>query len=240
MSDGIIYVDEIQGSANNIIRVADGHELVVPGRIINVEYVEATQSQSTTSYIYDLGNDSSPNTAPLTGTGYFNTNLEIEYTQKRNNTDKMIFCYATCSHGPHGYGVSYVDCFRIVKRDTDGSNVEDVTTNTSIATWGGYYNTLRYAYMLPSDGGGMWQRRFRPPVAVYGLEANTGLAGDTKKYTFQVSKHVGNGTSSNTQHLMYMNSYDNGKSGTAWLDVWSGVSYMWMFEIEREDTYDNS
>ena len=240
MSDGIIYVDEIQGSANNIIRVADGHELVVPGRIINVEYVEATQSQSTTSYLFDYGNDANPNTAPLTGPGYFNTNLEIEYTQKRNNTDKMIFCYATCSHGPHGVGTSYVDCFRIVKRDTDGSNVEEVTTNTSIAVFGAYYNTLRYAYMSPSDGGGMWGRRFRPPVAVYGLEANTGLAGDTKKYTFQMTKHAGNGVNSNTQHVMYMNSYDNGKSTTSWLDVWSGVSYMWMFEIEREDTYDNS
>lgn len=235
MSDGILYVDEIQGSANNIIRVADGHELVVPGRIINVDYIETTATQQTTTYLYDSGVSS------LSGPGYFSTNLEIEYTQKRDNTDKMVFCYATCSHGPHGSGAGYVDCFRIIKRDTDGSNVEEVTTNTSVATWGGYYNTIRYDYQtVTTDGAGTWTLKMRPPVGVYGLEANTGSAGDTKKYTFQIAKHVGNTTSSNTNHPMVFNNYDYGAAYTNWLDQWTGTSFMYIFEVEREDTYDNS
>jgi len=235
MSDGILYVDEIQGSANNIIRVADGHELVVPGRIINVDYIETTATQQTTTYLYDLG------LASLSGPGYFSTNLEIEYTQKRDNTDKMVFCYATCSHGPHGSGASYVDCFRIIKRDTDGSNVEEVTTNTSVATWGGYYNTIRYDYQtVGTDGAGSWLLKMRPAVGVYGLEANTGSAGDIKKYTFQISKHSGNGAASNTNHAMVFNNYDTGAAYTNWLDQWTGTSFMYIFEVEREDTYDNS
>jgi len=241
MSNGILYVDEIQGAANNIIRVADGHELVVPGRIIGVDYAESTATQQTTTYLYDLGLDANPNTAPLQGPGYFSTNLEIEYTQKRDNTDKMVFCYATCSHGPHGSGVSYVDCFRIIKRDTDGSNVEEVTTNTSPAVWGGYYNTIRYDNQtVATDGAGMWLLKMRPPVGVYGLEANTGSAGDTKKYTFQIAKHSGNGASSNANHVMVFNNYDYGAAYTNWLDQWTGTSFMYIFEVEREDTYDNS
>lgn len=235
MSNGILYVDEIQGAANNIIRVADGHELVVPGRIIGVDYVESTATQQTSTYLYDSGLSS------LSGPGYFSTNLEVQYTQKRDNTDKMVFCYATCSHGPHGSGVSYVDCFRIIKRDTDGSNVEEVTTNTSVATWGGYYNTIRYDYQsVTTDGAGMWTLKMRPPVGVYGLEANTGLAGDTKKYTFQIAKHVGNSAASNANHVMVFNNYDYGAIYTNWLDSWTGTSFMYIFEVEREDTYDNS
>ena len=241
MSDGILYVDEIQGSANNIIRVADGHELVVPGRIINLDYIQTTATQQTTTYLFDQGLDANPNTAALSGPGYFSTNLEIQYTQKRDNTDKMVFAYATCSHGVHGAGISVVDCFRIIKRNTDGSNVEEVTTNTSIAQWGGYYNTIRYDYQtVATNGAGMWTLKMRAPVGVYGLEANTGSAGDTKKYTFQIAKHSGNNNASNTNHVMVFNNYDYGVAYTNWLDQWTGTSFMYIFEVEREDTYDNS